>query len=319
MMLVTGANGFVGRGVLSAAARRGIPVRGAVRRPPDSPVQGTTYRAGLEIEAVDGWAAALADVDVIVHAAARVHRLKDEAADPLAEYRRINVAGTMNVARQAAGAGVRRFVFLSSVKVHGERTLDGRPFSIADSPAPVDAYAVSKNEAEVALRQFARETGLEVVIVRPVIVYGPGVKANFAMMMRWLRRGVPLPFGAIHNQRSFVAVRNLADLILTCAEHPGAVGETFLASDGEDLSTTSLLRRLAAALRVRARLIPVPATALQLGARAFGRPEIARRLCDSLRVDIGFTRDRLGWTPLIGVDDELRATAESYLLTADAP
>jgi len=314
MILVTGADGFVGRGVLSMATRRGLAVRGATRRLPDSPVEGTNYCTGLELETNQGWASALAGVGVVIHTAARVHRLKDRAADPLAEYRKVNVAGTISLAQQAAAAGVRRFVFLSSVKVHGERTPEGRPFSIADSPAPVDTYAISKYEAEMALRQLAMQTGLQVVIVRPVMVYGPGVKANFAAMMRWLRRGVPLPLGAIHNQRSFVALRNLADLILTCAEHPSAAGETFLASDGEDLSTTSLLRRLAAALSVRAHLIPVPAGALRIGARALGRPELARRLCDSLRVDIGFTRDRLKWDPPVGVDDELRATAENYLL-----
>jgi nucleoside-diphosphate-sugar epimerase len=259
------------------------------------------------------WTAAVMDVDVVVHTAARVHLMHDSAPDPLAEFRRVNVDGTVKLARQAAEAGVRRFIFLSSIKVNGERTEPGRPFRADDVPAPLDPYGISKREAEDALRRVANETSMELVVIRPVLVYGLGVKANVAAMMQWLQRGIPLPLGAIHNKRSLVAVGNLVDLILTCVAHPGAAGQIFLVSDGEDISTTALLRRMAGALDVPARLIPVPATVLRLAAQLLGRTDLARRLFESLQVDAGPTRVRLGWTPPISIDQALRETARHYL------
>ena len=313
MILVTGASGFVGTHVVTTAVRRGLPVRGAARQLPESPIANAEYVVGPDLAPGSDWSNALKGVSVVVHAAARVHVMNDTALDPLAEFRRVNVAGTQDLARQAAAAGVRRFVFISSIKVNGESTADGRPFLATDPPAPRDPYGISKHEAEAALHRVASETGIEVVVIRPVLVYGPGVKANVAAMMRWLLRGVPLPLGAIHNRRSLVAVDNLVDLILTCASHPAAAGQTFLVSDGEDVSTTALLRRMAEALGVQPRLIPVPQLLLRLVARAFGRRDLGRRLFESLQVDVRPTMDRLGWTPPVSMTDALRETAQEFI------
>ncbi|MFX1671531.1 SDR family oxidoreductase [Paraburkholderia sp. A2WS-5] len=312
MILVTGATGFVGRALVAKLAQEHVAIRACVRRPD------VVMPDGVQISQIDGlsaeqdWRAAMADVSVVVHAAARVHVMEDNAADPLVEYRRINVAGTLQMAEQAAAAGVSRFVFISSIKVNGEATARGRPFSASDSPAPLDPYGVSKMEAEEGLREIARRTGLEVVIIRPPLVYGPGVKANFQSMMRWLDRGIPLPFGDIHNARSLVALDNLIALIVVCISHPAAANETFLVSDGEDLSTTELLRRMGAALDRPARLIPLPAALLQFGARVAGKPAIAQRLCGSLQVDISKTKELLAWNPPLSVDEGLRQAAEGY-------
>ncbi len=264
------------------------------------------------------WSSTLARVNIVVHTAARVHVMHDTAVDPLAEFRALNVAGTLAVARQAARAGVRRFVFLSSVKVNGEATVAGRRFAADDAPAPVDPYGVSKLEAEQGLFTLAAETGMEVVIIRPPLVYGPGVKANFLSMMRWLARGVPLPLGAVrHNRRSLVALDNLVDLIVTCLDHPAAVNQVFLAGDGEDLSTTDILRRLAAAMGVPARLLPVPVGVLEAVAALLGKRHVVQRLCGSLQVDISKTRRLLDWTPPVTVDEGLRRTAQDFLIRGD--
>jgi UDP-glucose 4-epimerase len=239
--------------------------------------------------------------------------MREENADPLTAFRTINTWATENLARQAARAGVRRFVYLSSIKVNGEQTRAGQPFTEKDVPQPLDPYGVSKHEAEKALRDVARETGMQVVIVRPPLVYGPGVKANFRQMMRWLSAGIPLPLGAIHNQRSLVGLDNLTDLAVTCVRHPSAANETFLVSDGEDLSTSELLRRLANALGRPARLIPVPAPLLRLGLAMLSKGDIAQRLFGSLQVDISKARKLLNWTPPLSVDESLRRVALDYL------
>ena len=259
------------------------------------------------------WGRALHGVSAIVHLAARVHVMQDSAADPLVEFCKINVEGTLNLARQAAVAGAGRFIFISSIKVNGESAPLGRPYTADHAPAPVDPYGVSKREAEDGLHQLAAETGMEVVIIRPPLVYGPGVKGNFLNMMRWLYRGVPLPLGAIHNQRSLVALDNLVDFIRTCLDHPAAANQTFLVSDGEDISTTDLLRRLAHALEVPARLLPVPQGLLAWGAKMLGRGDLSQRLCASLQVDISKARTLLGWQPPVAVDMALRRTAEHFL------
>jgi nucleoside-diphosphate-sugar epimerase len=237
----------------------------------------------------------------------------DSSADPVKEFRRTNVEGTLNLARQAAVAGVRRFVYISSIKVNGEATPLDRPFRATDHAAPVDPYAVSKHEAELALQQLAADSALQVVVIRPPLVYGPNVRANFRSMMGWLLRGLPLPLGAINNKRSLVGLDNLCDLIATCAEHPAAAGQTFLASDGEDVSTTELLRRLGLALGRPARLLPVPGRLLQAGLAALGRPDIGQRLCSSLQVDIAATRETLGWSPAVSLAEGLSRTAKTYL------
>jgi UDP-glucose 4-epimerase len=239
--------------------------------------------------------------------------MRDGAIDPLAEFRRVNVEGTLRLASQAADRGVRRFVFISSIKVNGEETSPGAPFTAADAARPADPYGVSKWEAEEGLRGLARERGMDVVIIRPVLVYGPGVKANMLAMMRWLHRGVPLPLGAIHNRRSLVAVDNLVDLVMVALHHPAAANRTLLVSDDHDVSTTELLERMGAALGRPARLLPVPAALLTAGARMLGRAEVARRLCGSLQVDIRETRATLGWIPPVSLDEGLRATARHFL------
>jgi len=237
--------------------------------------------------------------------------MKELAVDPLTVYRQVNVEGTANLARQAASAGVRRFVFLSSIKVNGEFTEVGQSFTANDVPAPEDPYGISKHEAEQLLRQIAAETGMEVVIVRPPLVYGPGVKANFESMMRWLARGVPLPLAAVtKNRRSLVALDNLVDLIMTCIDHPAAANQTFLVADGEDVSTAELLQRMARAMDSKARLLSVPVWLLEQAAGLLGKRDVARRLCGSLQVDISHTRQRLGWVPPIGLDEGLRRAVQ---------
>jgi UDP-glucose 4-epimerase len=313
MILVTGANGFVGRQVVASASERGIAVRGAVRRAVEIRVPEAEYMVGAELESTISWMPYLRGVETVIHTAARVHVMNETANEPLADFRRINVDGTINLARQSAAAGVRRFIFISSIKVNGEHSLPGVPFNATDIAAPGDPYGVSKYEAESALWTLARETSLEVVVIRPVLIYGPGVKANFAAMMKWLQRGVPLPFGAIYNKRSLVALDNLVDLILTCVASPAAAGQTFLVSDDEDLSTTALLKRMAIALGVSSRLIPVPSVLLSLGARLGGRENLRRRLFDSLQVNINPTKKRLAWRPPITVDDALRKAAADFL------
>jgi nucleoside-diphosphate-sugar epimerase len=244
MILVTGATGFVGR-ALCAALIKGGPIRIVVRNAAgESPADGVDVVRG-ELSATADWSAAMAGVVAVVHCAARVHVMNDDAVDPLAEFRRINVEGSLQLARQAAAAGVRRFVFLSSIKVNGEQTDPGRPFTADQAPGPLDPYGISKMEAEAALRALARETGMAVVIIRPPLVYGPAVKGNFLAMIRALWRGIPLPLGAVTaNRRSLVALDNLVDLIVTCIDHPAAANQTFLVSDAEDLSTAALLRRM---------------------------------------------------------------------------
>jgi len=236
--------------------------------------------------------------------------MKDEVSDPLAEYRRVNVDGTLNLARQAATAGVKRFIFISSIKVNGEQTPLGQPFTAEDTPAPEDAYGISKWEAEQGLLQLATETGMGVVIIRPPLVYGPGVKGNFANMIKLVAKGLPLPLGAIHNLRSLVSVDNLVDLIITCIDHPAATNQVFLAGDGQDLSTTELLRGVARAMGESSRLIPVPSSLLMLGATLSGKKAMAQRLLGSLQVDISKARHLLGWEPLISVEEGLRRCFE---------
>lgn len=238
--------------------------------------------------------------------------MQDRSADPLAEFRRVNVDGTLNLAWQAAAAGVRRFIFVSSVKVNGESTQADRPFTADDQPSPADPYGLSKFEAEVGLSAVASQTGMELVIVRPPLVYGPGVKANFAAMMRWVARGVPLPLASVtQNRRSLVAVENLADLLVRCLEHPAAAGQTFMVSDGEDLSTAELLMRLNRAMGRSPRLFPFPPSILYLGAEVLGRGGVAGRLLDNLQVDISKTQTLLDWRPPLGVDEALARTVRA--------
>jgi UDP-glucose 4-epimerase len=313
-ILVTGATGFVGKAVVQRllAEDESRYVAVAARRDVQQWPARVLSRVTGDLEPSTDWTVALDGVSAVIHCAARVHVMADTAADPLEEFRHVNVQGTLNLARQAAVAGVRRFVFVSSIKVNGEETQLGRPFTADDAPAPLDAYGVSKMEAEQGLREIARQTGMEVVIIRPPLVYGPGVKANFAVMMRWLKRGIPLPLGAIHNQRSLVALDNLVDLLVTCLTHPAAANQTFLVSDGDDVSTTELLRRMGQALGCPARLMPVQVSLLKLAAAMVCKRDVAQRLCGSLQVDIEKTRRVLGWTPPISLDEGLKKAGEAY-------
>lgn len=304
-LLVTGATGMVGRAVCVAGQSSGWMVRALTRRAAALPV-------GIAVDLLSDWGDApalrqsLQDCDVVVHCAGRAHVMADTARVPLDAYRSVNVDISLALARQSALAGVRRFVFISSVKVNGESTLPGTAFTEADAVAPVDPYAISKWEAEQGLAQIGLQTGMEIVIIRPPLVYGPGVKANFATMVQCLRRKVPLPLaGVTDNRRSYVALDNLSDFVRTCLDHPAAANETFLISDGHDLSTAELLLRLGQVMKKPARLFFVPLPLLHMGARILGRATMARRLCDSLQVNITKAQDRLGWEPLVSVNEGL--------------
>ncbi|OPA91301.1 NAD-dependent dehydratase [Pseudomonas fluorescens] len=311
-VFLTGASGFVGRAVLRRLLAEGANVTAPVRDGSKVLEPGVQT---VQFGAFDStnWLENLAGVDAVVHCAARVHVMNDAETDPLAAFRKVNVQGTLNLAEQAAQAGVRRFVFISSIKVNGEGTQPGRPYTAQDVPAPSDPYGISKLEAEQGLLALAARTRMEVVIIRPVLVYGPGVKANFFNMMRWLEKGVPLPFGAINNSRSLVALDNLVDLIIRSIDHPGAANQVFLVSDGEDLSTTQLLRKTAVALGKSARLLPVPGWMLSTAANLLGKKSLSQRLCGSLQVDINKTTTLLQWSPPVSVDNALKSVAAQYM------
>ena len=310
-VLVTGATGFLG-GRLCMALKKDpkMKLTAVVRRGRTVALVNSVIEMPC-IDSVSDWADALIVQDVVIHTAARAHVMRDSAADPVSEYRRVNVDGTLNLARQSAAAGVQRFVFISSIKVNGEQTAPGQTFQPENEARPIDSYGISKWEAEQGLQKIANETGMEVVIIRPPLVYGPGVKGNFANLIKLVRKGLPLPLGAIHNRRSMIALDNLVDLIITCIDHPNAVNQVFLASDGRDLSTTELLQGLGQAMGKSARLLPISSGFLTRAASALGKKAIADRLLGSLQVDISNTQDLLNWTPPISVDEGLRRCFES--------
>lgn len=308
-MLVTGAGGFVGKALCIEAVARGLKVRAVSRF--SSCCLGKSECVSIgNIDASTSWSDALNGCDVVVHLAARAHVMIETSHDPLMEFRKVNVGGTLNLARQAAARGLRRFIYISSIGVNGAET-NVAPFGAMDEPVPHSEYALSKYEAELGLRKLALETGIEVVIIRPPLVYGPNAPGNFGTLMRWLQRGVPLPLGAVKkNRRSLVALDNLVDLILTCVQHPKAVNQTFLVSDGVDLSTTELLQRMGKAMNRSACLLPVPTKFLKFTANLFGKRAAAQSLIGSLQVDISQTCEVLDWRPPVSVDEGLRRAME---------
>lgn len=310
-ILITGATGFIGSQILDLLHKDGrySPVA-AVRKKQFPGFKEKTVEIG-EISAHTDWQEALKDCTVVIHAAARVHVLNEQSSDPLAEFRRVNVDGTLNLARQAAKARVRRFIFISSIKVNGEETFEGHPYSADEVPAPIDPYGISKYEAEQGLRALAIETGMEIVIIRPPLVYGAGVKGNFQTMIKWLKKSIPLPLGSINNKRSFVAVENLVSLIMTCIEHPRAANEVFLVSDDQDLSTSELLEKMGHVLERPVYLLHVPYWLINSVAQIIGKKAIVQRLFGFLQVDISKTKQLLNWNPPMDINDALFKTVQA--------
>jgi len=321
-ILLTGSTGFVGRYLCSRLLSKDYEVREVTRQ--KFPFSNRKIFTA-DISPHTKWNEPLTNVDIVVHLAARVHVIHDNTSAPLAAFREVNTFGTAHLAHEAANAGVRRFVYLSSIKVNGEKTVlesdnsgpreknRKKSFSETDIPNPQNPYAVSKWEAEQLLHDIAAETGMEVVIIRPPLVYGPGVKANFLRLLQFVKKGLPLPFAGIRNKRSLVSLDNLVDFIMCCLKHPAAAGETFLVSDGEDLSTPELIKRIAFHMGRSARLFPVPKKLLQLGGKLTGKTAEVDRLCGSLQVDISKAKRVLGWIPPFSVDEGLAKTVEWFV------
>jgi len=309
-ILVTGASGFIGKSLVKNLLERNHQVTES-----RSPKSRENHDEGIFVNLAKGsdWRGALFNVNLVIHLAARVHIMDDKVLNPLGEFRRVNTEGTLKLARQAAEQGVKRFIFISSVKVNGEMTSKGEPFEPADGNIPLDPYGLSKYEAERGLLEIAKETGIEVVIIRPPLVYGPGVKANFASMMKWVSKGIPLPLGAVNNKRSFIALDNLVNFIIHCIDHPKAANEVFLISDGEDVSTTELLKKAAKAFGKPPHLLPVPVSLMSFAAALIGKKAVTDRLFGSLQVNSSKACDLLDWKPVITMDEQLTKTAEAYI------
>ncbi|EKO3975228.1 SDR family oxidoreductase [Vibrio fluvialis] len=310
-VLVTGANGFVGKNLVDLLNFKGYEVLSILR-------SHATYRKkSVIIPGLDkstDFDQLLVGYDCLIHCAARVHIMDDNEADPLTLYREVNTAGTVNLAKQAIDSGVKRFIFISSIKVNGEGTLVGCPFKTEDNHAPEDDYGLSKSEAEKQLVALAKDTGMEIVIIRPTLVYGPGVKANFASLMNLVSKGTPLPFGCItKNKRSLVSVDNLVDLIITCIDHPKAANQVFLVSDDHDVSTSEMVREMAIALNKPTWQLPVPVWCYKLAGKLFNKSAVVDRLTGSLQVDISHTKETLGWKPPQSLRDGFKQTAEAFL------
>ena len=310
-VLVTGSTGFVGKALIPAILFRGHHHVEAVRRTKEKPNDRVSTFVVGNIDGTTGWSKALQSAEAVIHLASRVHVMSESDGDPLAEYRRVNTEGTLNLARQAAEVGVRRFIFLSTIGVNGNSTLHGKVFAPTYTPSPHDPYSMSKYEAEIGLHSIAHSTGMEVVIVRPPLVYGPNAPGNFGKLTRLVAKSLPLPLGSINNRRSLVGIDNLVDFIITCLEQPAAANETFMVSDGEDLSTPDLIRRMARTMNRPARLLPVPRSVLMAAATILGKRDMAQRLCGSLQVDISKSRALLGWKPRVSVDEGLRKAMSS--------
>ena len=312
-ILLTGATGFVGKALACELVLQNYQVRVHVRSERSYVHDGVEKNCIGDIAVMSDWLPMLKNVDVLIYAAARVHVMQDDEGDPLAEFRKVNTYAALSLAGKASQTGVKRFIYISSVKVNGEMSALKKPFTPEDQFIPDDPYGLSKYEAEQGLLALAKKTGMEVVIIRPPLVYGPEVRANFASMMRWVNKGIPLPFGAIHNQRSLVALDNLVSFIVHCIDHPKAANEVFLISDGEDVSTTELLHKVAKALNKKSRLIPIPVSFMRFVAKLVGKSDVADRLFGSLQVDSSKARDLLDWKPVTTMDEQLQKTALAFL------
>jgi nucleoside-diphosphate-sugar epimerase len=310
-ILLTGASGFVGKRIAYALVQKNTPLIFSNRK--------AMCIAGGECKVVDDisdstdWSHCLGDVASVIHCAARVHVMQETAANPLQSFRQVNVAGTVRLAQQAALAGVKQFIFLSSVKVNGEETKPGTAFTEGCQPKPTDPYGISKFEAEQALFELGRKTGMAITVIRPPLVYGPGVGANFLSLLRLVRRGIPLPLGGLKNQRSFVFIDNLVSLVTCCINNPNAYNQIFLVSDGHDLSTPELLKKVAASFSVSSHLLPCPPSVLMFMANLVGKKSAADRLCQSLQLDISKTKSQLGWSPPYTVEQGLQLTT-NYII-----
>jgi len=315
-VLITGANGFVGRTVVDSLLASNYSVKAAVRNRVNSLPESVIQIEIGDLSETTDWADTFVDIDIVIHTAARVHIMDDDVADPLKEFRKVNVQATHDLASKAAADGVKRFIFLSSIKVNGESTKLNHPFKASDELFPTDPYGLSKYEAEKALLEIAKNSEMEVVIIRPPLVYGPGVKANFASMLKFMNKELPLPLGAIYNKRSFIALENLVSLIThcTCIEKtPRAANQIFLISDDEDVSTSELLKKVAKALGKKAWLIPIPVSIMSFLAKIIGKSDVANRLFSSLQADSSKARELLSWKPIITMDEQLKKTADAYL------
>lgn len=312
VIAITGATGFLGYSLLRNLSSR-YEVVALVRNEPVVRLADVEYRICGDLSPRQKWNDHLIGVDVVIHTAARAHVLKETAMDPLTVYRTLNVESTLNLASQARSQGVERFVFLSSIGVHGASTNINEALRADDLLKPHNAYSTSKMEAELGLYEISNDTGMEVVCIRPPLVYGPGVKGNFHSMLKWLSCGIPLPLGAIHNMRSLLCIDNLVDLIVTTIDHPAAANQTFLVSDDEDLSTTDLLCRLGKALQKPVRLLPIPSSLLEVAAQLIGKKAVAKKLLGNLQVDISKTKEVLDWSPPVSVDEGLQKTANWFL------
>ena len=310
-LLVTGVSGFVGQPLCVALQKRDLPFRSSSRSQ-TSLVSGGNHVVVNMIGRDTDWSAALAGVDVVIHLAARVHVMHEKAIDPLAEFQEVNLHGTVNLARQAASAGVKRFVYVSTVKVNGEYTED-KPFSESDAPKPEYPYAVSKWQAEQGLYAIGRETGMEIVIIRPPLVYGPGVKANFYSLLKLVSKALPLPLGSIHNRRSMIYVGNLADALITCATHPVAAGQVYLVSDGLDVSTPRLISMIATAMEKPNRVFAFPVLLMRLAAKCIGKSHVVDRLTQSLQVDSSKIRTELEWNPPYTMEQGIQVTVDWFI------
>ncbi|MGO2510215.1 MAG: UDP-glucose 4-epimerase family protein [Vibrio hibernica] len=315
-LLITGATGFVGERLLKAALSQDYRIS-AIARETKLHTHEKQYPQAQwwkgELASDYNWTSALSHIDCVIHCAARVHQMSEPEQNIQQNYDEANFHATVNLAKQASSLGVKRFIFISSIKVNGECTQIGKPFLSQASSVPSDPYGLSKYKAEEALKRLSLQTGMEVVIIRPPLVYGQGVKANFESMIKWASRPIPLPLGAIDNQRSMVFIDNLIDLILICTHHPKAANHTFLVSDGIDVSTSQLLRQIKKASQSRCILLPIPMSWFSMTAKLLNKPLIAQRLCGSLQVDISHTQKQLNWQPPVSWEQGISETVRYYL------